>query len=232
MRIDFHTHILPGMDDGAQSVTEALKMLEMLKQDEIELAALTPHYYRDEMTVEQFISTRETAYQALMEAYEKDSLPKLMLGCECTMWKGMNSVDLFPLCIADTNMLICEMPYSYQSYIPDELEELIACGYLPVIAHLDRYFKLYPKDKLDCIIKKEGLIFQINTHSLSSLGVRLKLASMAKRGSSFILGSDCHDIANRPPVIKRAALKKRSLKKDFIPSVLHNEELFFNSSEQ
>lgn len=227
MKIDFHTHILPSIDDGANRAEESAKMLEELKRQGIEAVALTPHYYRDEMTVEEFVNARDKAFSELMEVYSQESMPKLMQGCECAMWSGMSGADLSFLCLENTNMLMCEMPYTYREYILDELEELKVCGYLPVIAHIDRYFKLYERKYLVNICSLTDVIFQVNTGSLSDFWLRAELSKMARLGSSFILGSDCHDLEMRKPNINRKLLNKNSLKKYFLPSVIKNEECFF-----
>ncbi len=228
MKIDFHTHILPAIDDGAGKTEESSKMLEELRGQGIEIAVLTPHYYRDEMTVGEFVNTRKEAYSELMTVYNDKIMPRLMLGCECAMWDGMSGADLSPLCIEDTNMLMCEMPYTYRSYIIDELEELKVSGYLPVIAHIDRYFKLYERRRIAELCRLENVIFQVNAASLTDFWMRGELSSMARSGCEFILGTDCHDLHTRKPEIKKSVFNKISLKKYFMPSVTKNEECFFD----
>lgn len=229
MRIDFHTHILPCVDDGATHPIQSLKMLKALKESNIEAVVFTPHYYSDDEAISDFCKRREGAYLTMMEEKgEKEEYPLTILGCECAMWKGMSGYDLSSLCIGESNLLMCEMPYGYQKYVVDELEELIACGYIPVIAHLDRYFKLYERRHLERIISLKRMIFQINVASLSLLETRLRVRKMAKSGCRFVLGSDCHDLVHRPPIIKQGILNKMTLKKEFAESVLEIENLFLD----
>ena len=63
--IDIHTHILPGMDDGARDVKEALSLIDLLRKQGVSGAVLTPHYYPHEETVNEFLKRREEAYSKI-----------------------------------------------------------------------------------------------------------------------------------------------------------------------
>ena len=58
---DFHTHILPGMDDGAADVSTAVAMIRKLQEQGVERIVLTPHYYAENESVEEFLERREEA---------------------------------------------------------------------------------------------------------------------------------------------------------------------------
>lgn len=230
MKVDFHTHILPKIDDGCQSKEEGAKMLEQLKAQGIEAVVLTPHFYIDDFDSFQqgldiFTANKSHAYRELAGLYNQNTMPKLIQGCECTMWKGMSEQDLTPLCIENTNLILCEMPYRYQSYITDELEELAVNGFVPVIAHIDRYLNLYEGKQLYDIYNLKYALFQINIPSLSKLKTRMEMCRLAKLGKEFILGSDCHNLNSRPPVINPSILNKGSVKKHILPSVIKNESI-------
>lgn len=55
MRIDFHSHILPNMDDGSSGIDESLKLLQMLADQNVEKVILTSHFYRQNENIEKFI---------------------------------------------------------------------------------------------------------------------------------------------------------------------------------
>lgn len=63
--IDFHSHILPGIDDGSASVEESLKLLEMLAEQGVKTVVATPHFYPDRTSVSDFLRRRDAAYQRL-----------------------------------------------------------------------------------------------------------------------------------------------------------------------
>ena len=63
--VDFHCHILPEMDDGAKSPIESVQMLEILYRQNVTGCILTPHFYLEENSVEQFLKRRESSYSFL-----------------------------------------------------------------------------------------------------------------------------------------------------------------------
>ena len=82
MRIDFHSHILPNMDDGSSGIDESLKLLQMLADQNVENVILTSHFYRQNENIEKFISRREQAYAKLKEAVDdNNNYPETLLGC-------------------------------------------------------------------------------------------------------------------------------------------------------
>ena len=68
--IDFHSHVLPGIDDGSDSVETSLRMLDMWRAQKIDCICATPHFYADEDDPESFLSRRSQAYSRLREAIE------------------------------------------------------------------------------------------------------------------------------------------------------------------
>ena len=62
---DIHTHILPSVDDGAQSMEDALELLRLQKNSGVERVMLTPHFYPQHDTPERFLKRRAEAEAAL-----------------------------------------------------------------------------------------------------------------------------------------------------------------------
>ena len=162
MKVDFHSHILPYMDDGSRDAEMTSKMLKMEKRSGVLLTALTSHYYESEESVGEFLKRREGAFSALMEVYNEKEMPSIILGAEVEMYKGMSDDDLSGLCLGDTNLLLCEMPSSFDDYISDELSELVCRGFVPLVAHFERYFPVYKEKEISEIADVEGCIYQIN----------------------------------------------------------------------
>ena len=83
---DLHTHILPGMDDGARTVKESLKMLRMERSQGVDTVVLTPHFYRDYETPEHFLQRREESVRVLetvigrLPESEQKKLPRRSCG--------------------------------------------------------------------------------------------------------------------------------------------------------
>ena len=103
-RIDWHSHILPQMDDGSSSVEESLKMLNTLSASGVTGVALTPHFYPDRSYPDVFLEERAESYKRLASALPADA-PLLMLGAEVAYFDGIRTCDdMKSLVIGNTNM--------------------------------------------------------------------------------------------------------------------------------
>ena len=79
--IDFHSHFLPGMDDGSKSVQESLKMLSLARDSGVNQIVATPHFYASKESPEHFLRRRESSWETLKEALPDDA-PQIWLGAE------------------------------------------------------------------------------------------------------------------------------------------------------
>ena len=146
MLIDFHTHILPAIDDGSKTLEQSLEMLKDLKSQGVETVVLTPHYFHDEQSLDEFLEKRDKKYEELKKAAKGDQYPKLRIGAEVMLdYSLANSKDIDRLCIEGTNFLLLEMPYTlWSSNHMDCINQILAeYNIVPVIAHIDRYLKLH-----------------------------------------------------------------------------------------
>ena len=57
--IDFHTHILPGLDDGAKTLDESIQLLKMEEEQGVDTIVLTPHYYHEREDLKSFLQRRQ-----------------------------------------------------------------------------------------------------------------------------------------------------------------------------
>ncbi len=208
---DFHAHILPGLDDGARDVTESLALLSLQKAQGIETVIATPHYYHD-IPVTEFLEARSRALEALSAA-KSDDMPRLLPAAEVLLYYGLSQEEsLASLCIPGTNYLLVEMPFSPWNYwVYEELYNLQGAGVTPVLAHIERYV---PKVARFSEVKKlleMGYIVQFNAESLLKRSSRRWVRKIIQNGAKGILGSDCHSIDQRPPMIAQA--KEMILKK-------------------
>lgn len=109
--IDFHTHILPGMDDGSKSVEESIWLLQEETRQGVDTVMLTPHYYADENSPVDFLRRRYAAWKRLSEAWCRE-FPKVRLGAEVQYFEGICGIeDIRHLRIVGTNFLLLEMPF-------------------------------------------------------------------------------------------------------------------------
>lgn len=201
--IDFHTHILPGVDDGARTPRDSIALLRRLREDGVTRVALTPHFYADETPPRVFFPARERAYRSLLAALPPgERFPEMKLGAEVHYYSGISHLDCLPnLCLAGTNLLLLEMPFSpWEGSALREVLEIGRSRALTVsLAHVERYRGLASRGMWEDLLAG-GVLFQVNAESfLSSPLERHRALRALSRGEIAFLGSDCHDLRRRPP---------------------------------
>lgn len=204
---DLHTHILPGIDDGAANVEQSLAMLRAQRDQGVDTVVLTPHFYREDESIEDFLARRQEAYRQLLEAIGDEPMPKLMLGAEVYWYPGISQQEgLEKLCLEGTDWLLLELPYAqWTDRILEEVDRIPALtGLTPLIAHVDRYFRFQKKGQIE-LLHAMGFPLQINAIALASLLSRRRLLPLLRDGNCFI-GSDCHGPVIRPPRMDQAVL--------------------------
>ena len=87
--IDFHSHVLPQIDDGSQSVEESLTLLRMQKEQGAEIVFATPHYIASHQDVPSFLSRRAAALERLRPELPADA-PEIRLGAEVAFYPGIS----------------------------------------------------------------------------------------------------------------------------------------------
>ena len=197
---DLHTHILPGMDDGAQTVQESISMLLAEASQGVDTVALTPHYYRNQETVESFLARRDAAWKMLQEHTKDIDCPQMILGAEVAWSPGMADMpELEQLCYQGTKMMLIELPTTpWGDIVYHQLYRLEGRrGIMPMIAHVNRYFRSQSKRNLLRLLDM-GYPVQISVEALRSIFDR-KWAMNLLRYSDALLISDCHNMLDRKP---------------------------------
>lgn len=198
--IDFHTHVLPGIDDGSKNFDMSLEMLREEHNQGVDVVIATPHFYANNTSLQKFLTDRNKAY---LNIKEKNiiSIPKIILGAEVAMFSRMDMAeDIKLLCIENTNVMLIEMPFRQWS---DEdvrvLSNLLAQGIVPIIAHMERYLKYQKQKKYIENVLELPLYVQVNAESFESWRKQRVLLEMFKNGFAHLLGSDCHNVSDRKP---------------------------------
>ncbi|MDO5123254.1 MAG: capsular polysaccharide biosynthesis protein [Eubacteriales bacterium] len=216
--VDFHSHILPEIDDGSKSVEESIELLRMLKEQNITKVCATPHYNAKRESVDSFLLRRDEALVKLQSELPPD-LPEIIPGAEVAYFVGIsNLASLDKLCLSGSRLLLLEMPMGkWASHWVSEVELLsVAKNCTVVLAHIERYLgdgnREYVKRLVD-----NGVLLQVNSGFFDGFFSKIKAFSlMNKEGINFI-GSDCHGINRRPPTIGKAyECIEKKMGKDFI----------------
>ncbi|MBR4864480.1 MAG: hypothetical protein IKU07_07880 [Oscillospiraceae bacterium] len=201
--IDLHTHILPQMDDGSQSVEETAKLLEILQQQGVTELAATPHFYASRENPEAFLLRRE---ECIRNMPSQTSL-LIHYGAEVAYFPGMqNCDDLTRLKIGDSDLLLVEMPF--RTWTDRVIEDICAIpsqlGLTPVLAHVDRYRGLGQFLKYRHHLADNEVLFQCNAEAFER-GASCRWAlKQIKEGFIDFLGSDCHNLTTRAPKLSTA----------------------------
>ena len=199
--LDLHTHILPNVDDGSKSVEMSIAMLREEARQGTEDIVLTPHFYAHRHSPERFLSRRERAMEKLNEAIgDEGGLPRLHPGAEVAYFDGISRVDgIDRLCIADTRCMLVEMPFcKWNRHILDDVFQLKHyLGIQPILAHVERYMRFQPSGMVD-ELSEGGLLIQANASFFTRWPASVKAMHMLKKRCIHFIGSDCHDLENRP----------------------------------
>ncbi|MFD1162222.1 tyrosine-protein phosphatase [Hwangdonia seohaensis] len=167
--VDIHSHILPGIDDGAKDTSESKELIKGLQALGVKQFMPTPHVMQDF-----YPNTDETigdAYQKLLSALDPKLLSEITINpaaeymLDDNFQKQLETQELFTL---KGNYLLIEMSY-FQP--PINLEEIIfkikSKGYLPILAHPERYSFYHDTKDYYLKLKQLGCFFQLNLLSLS-----------------------------------------------------------------
>ena len=226
--IDFHSHILPEIDDGAQSVEESIAMLKMLKEQGVNTVALSPHYIAMDESPADFLERRAKSYEILKAEIKKsgEDLPQLLLGAELYFFPGVCRIEELPLLkLEKTDFLLLEMPMApWGDYVVRELTELMNYSDIKiVIAHIERAMGYQKKGTLDKLLDS-GVLLQSNASFFNMRKTRRKALKMFKNGDIHFIGSDCHSTAHRPPKIKDAVeIIKDKFSQDAVDEFFRNQ---------
>ncbi len=201
---EMHCHILPGIDDGAKDVDTSLQMIELLRRQGAEKIVLTPHYYSNIISLDDFLRNRDAAFNRLARALPPGS-PSLIPAAEVYISDILfNNQSLNELKIGDSDYILIEHSFSssFDKKCYDRLANMY-CDYgaRPILAHIERYKALMSsKGLLDEYIEM-GCLTQVNVDSFydAPRGLRKKLFKLMDAGNIHFIGSDCHNLTTRPP---------------------------------
>ena len=201
--IDFHSHILPDVDDGSRSVEESVALLRMEREQEIRHVVATPHFYPQYDTPEHFLNRRAEAEKLLREELEKhDDLPGIHIGAEVYYFSGISdSGAVSKLTVAGGKFLLLEMPLPpWNDAVYRELEGLYTKkGIMPIIAHLDRYIGRFRTFGIPKKLEELPVLVQVNADFFLEKSTAAMALRMLKKGQIHLLGSDCHNLTDRKP---------------------------------
>lgn len=210
--IDFHTHILPRIDDGSHSEKESVEMLRLCKSQGANIVVATPHFYPERESVLNFLERRKKSKDALdlflHETKEtEENLPQILVGAEVNFYMGIENLkDIEELVLEGTNYMLIEMPF--ESFTKGQLDSLYRLeskyGITPIMAHIDRYIGYKGNDEAIDDLIRMGAMIQLNCEALLQMKTRGKCLKMISHGQIGLIGTDCHNLFSRSSNMERA----------------------------
>lgn len=215
--IDVHAHILPGVDDGSRSMGESLRLLKQAAEQGICGVVATPHYsrhkdparYREKLEeLQEHVANTIPDFHVWLgqETYYHDELLASLRSGQALTYEGSRHV------------LVEFSPDVAYSRMFQGLRNLSASGYIPVVAHVERYACLRQKGMEE--LKAIGCMLQMNYDSLKGLPIHSEVRwcrTQIRKKRIDLLGTDMHRMSYRPPEI-REALKwlEKSIDPDYL----------------
>lgn len=214
--VDLHSHILPGIDDGAKDLQESLQLIRMELSAGVDTIAVTPHYHYEHRTMPEFLSQRAKAQVILNNALSLGSAKvTIVTGAEVYLTPQLlRNRDKARLCYAGTHYMLVEFPMSgYSEWIPEVLYQLELDGITPVIAHVERYPFIRGKPAILYDLVHAGALAQVNAESVIEPGMTSRTVfHFIRYNLVHVIATDTHSVKRRPPLLHQAkAMIERKL---------------------
>ena len=220
---DWHSHILPGVDDGVKHIESSLKILDRLEQEGVQRVVFTPHIMED---VPNATADLRQRFDTFLTQYKGGI--QLSLAAENMMdhlfEQRLEADDLLPL---HDRFILVETSYFNPPYQMEQLLERIReRGYTPVLAHPERYPYLGIHSQEVAKMKEMGIFFQVNVLSLNGFygeAAKQKGFDYIKAGMVEYLGTDTHNMRYANALIE--TVENKEVQKMIATHTFLNSEL-------
>lgn len=240
--IDIHSHIIPGIDDGAGDIETSLEMLKTAEGEGTKTIFATPHFNRGYFEHE-YKDVLKLTEELGKNAREKGININILPGQEVFL-KRETPLDFKKGTIGTlggTRYMLIELPMdTLPDYAMDSIYELKLLGISPIIAHPERYLYIIKKPSLINQFIEEECLFQINTGSIRGLfGREVKNTAeiLVKNGIMDFIASDAHTNNKRCPGLKKSFDIINNLNKECenilgnnVENLLNNRKISRNSN--
>lgn len=227
---DMHCHILPAVDDGARNMEQTIKMLQIARDEGIEAMIVTPHYKEGRRNAD------ADTILGLLEAVQWEAESR---GIFLPLYPG-NEIFYFGgieerlergeiLTLNNTDRVLIEFsPMTDYTYIRNALDGVSAMGYVPVLAHVERYECMVRSRKHVEELKQMDVEIQVNAAGISGqLGKEVQKFLYAILQDEMVdyVGTDAHDAKKRAPCFQKCF---QTLKKRFDTAYI--QEIFYENT--
>jgi len=207
--IDLHTHILPGVDDGAETLEDALAMARVAHDDGISTIVATPH--RNPWSYRADRADAERRLEDVRQACRANGIEiRLLLGGEAYIAPDLADQVRggLALTINGGRFLLVEWPYDqYPGYSEQVIFDLQVRGIVPIVAHAERYRIVQRDPSYLARLIERGVLVQVTASSLlGEFGPEIQKVTetLVTCGLAHLIASDSHAVDRRPPVLSAA----------------------------
>lgn len=198
LSVDIHSHLIPGIDDGPQTIEESLQILKRLEKLGYQKVITTPHVMYEGHT-----NTKEDILKGLVELREAARKENINIHIDAAAEYYID--EGFAGLVENNNLLtiagkyvLIEISYVSKPLIFEEtIFKLLSKGYIPILAHPERYRYIHKMEDEYDKFKKLGILFQVNINSFGGYygkDVQKRAMYLSKRGLIDFLGSDIHHL--------------------------------------
>ena len=209
MIVDMHCHVLPGVDDGPETMEDSLEVLAEAQRQGVGAMIVTPHFHPARYKV--YASQIADGIGSLEEKMREAGISiQLYPGQECYYFSDLiRQLDNGNvLTMNGTRYVLVEFDVDViYSGLRNAVRSLLSNGYFPIIAHYERYHCLRDHEDRLTQLRYDGAMLQMNFDTLlmkDSLFHRNPWRRLLKEGYADFLGSDTHGMNFRPPHIQKA----------------------------
>jgi protein-tyrosine phosphatase len=232
--VDIHCHILPGIDDGAQTLAESLEMAKVAVNEGIQTIIATPHHKNNRY--ENPKASIMTKVKELNEALKKENIPLSILPGQEVRIYGEVIQDLSLgeiLTLNETQYLFIEFPTGHVPRYADQLlYDLQLKGITPVIVHPERNKELLERPERVYDFVNKGALTQLTASSICGyFGKKIRNFSfqLIEANLTHFIASDAHNIHNRTFKVSEAvATIKDKYGYDMVAYFIENAQLLTN----
>lgn len=192
--IDIHTHVLPFVDDGSETLESSIDMIKTAVAHGVTDMILTPHFRAPFLMAKEKLQENFSAFKEEVKSRGIDV--NLYLGQEIRITDKFN--ELFQkekvITINGSKFVLVEFSFGRPKDIAEIVYELVRLGYIPIVAHLERYFYVDVSTALD--IKRAGGLIQVNSSSIigkNGFKIKRKVKRFFLRGLVDFVASDIHE---------------------------------------
>jgi len=228
LKVDIHSHLIPSIDDGAKNIDESISLIKALQEIGYKKLITTPHIMSD--AYKNSASNIYAGLDIVKERLLQENISiELDVGAEYYLDDGFyDKLKNSKVMSINNKYLLFETSYLAQ---PIELEDMIftisSSGYIPLMAHPERYRYIKDLDKEYNRLKELGVMFQCNINSFGGYygkDAQEKAKYLSKNGMIDFLGSDLHHI-KQVDFLKKV-IQSKEYNDIFISNNILNDTLF------